>query len=355
MKISVKPGITVTILAIIALWLLWPGRVSAHTGFGMVVDRQGRVVFLDSGRSHVWRIESGGQLTALATDKHADPLVLDAEGNLFVEHLNETLWKIAPDGRVTEVSVPKRRSGARVGSLDELLAIDRQGNFYFSGGNEFYQDAWQIRKMTLAGETTVLAGSLPGHTDGRGGEARFAHLRSAAWGPDGALYVTDEHSVRRVSMDGTVVTLAGGATPGFADRPGPTARFERVLGLSLDAQGNDFVVDTDNFRLRKISPDGHVSTILQTQPPWKPAGVAVAGDMIYVLELKLIPLPVVSHWFTTHRVRQIKADGTITTLATVGGSGGIISFGAAGVLLFATWRFWRRRRRRKAAGQGQPV
>jgi sugar lactone lactonase YvrE len=345
-----RPMIPIFVIILACIFL--PRTVSAHTGFGIVVDRQGRVVFLDSTRNQVWRIDANGKLTSLAADKHGNTLVPDADGDLFVEHFNASLWKITPEGSVSEVKIPGRKQYG-MGSLHELLAVDREGNFYFSGTNDFYSGAPGIVRMTPAGEITTLAGGIIGHADGQGDHARFTDLRAAAWGPDGALYVTDRQSVRRVSLDGTVTTLAGDAAPGFVDGPGQTARFERLLGLAFDPTGSLLVVDTDNFRVRKISPDGHVSTVRQTQRPWKPAGVAVAGDVIYVLELRFIPLPLVQHWFTTHRVRQITPDGTITTLVTVGGGGGILLTGVLGVVVLAAWQWRRRRRRRKAAEQGR--
>jgi hypothetical protein len=152
-----------------------------------------------------------------------------------------------------------------------------------------------------------------------------------------------------------VTTVAGSVAPGFADGPGQTARFERVLGVALDAEGNVFVADTDNFRVRRISPDGHVSTVIQTRLPWKPAGVAVMGSTVYVLERQFMPMPViVQEWFTTHRVRQIGPDGTIATVVMVGGGGGILLTGVLAALVLAAWWWWRRRRR-KAAGQGQTL
>lgn len=343
MKISVRPKITLATPAIIVLWLLWPGSALAHAGFGIVADRHGKVIFLDNVRGRVWAIDGRGDLIPFATGKHGENLVADADGNFFVEDFNQSLWKITPDSSIVQVPVPGQPPGG-VGWLDELLAVDRDGNFYFSGGNEFRQGYWLIRKVTPAGEVTVLAGSVQGHLDGKGREARFTHLRSAAWGPDGSLYVSDEHSVRRVSPDGTVSTLAGDVTPGFADGPGHTARFERVLGLALDARGTVFVVDTDNLRVRKISPDGPVSTVIQVSLPWKPAGIAVAGDQLYVLEFKLAP-PMITHWFTTHRVRKPALDGTVVTLATVGGGGEYLLSGALIVLVVGGWALCRRRRK----------
>jgi hypothetical protein len=334
----------------------------AHTGFGMTVDRQGRVIFLDSSRAKVWRIELDGQLTALASGIHADNLAQDFEGNLYAQNVNQTLWKIAPDGSVTQVQLPARAAEAgRVGSLDELLAVDRGGNFYVSNGNEFYRRSPQLLKITPLGEVIPLVGGEPGHTDGRGSEARFSHIRSAAWGPDGALYVTDGPRVRRITLDGQVTTIAGALQPSPADTPtalenGPWVRranptaFGRLLGIAVDEQGNVLVVDSDNFRVCRISRGGALTTIHRTRLPLKPAGVTVSGENVYVMDLRFVPMPWrMVTWFDTHRIRRISSDGRATTIATVGGGGGYVVGAVFAGIVLAAWRLRRRRRQRRAA------
>lgn len=344
-------------LTLSALCAVFAQDAAAHTGFGMAVDRQGRAIFLDSVRSKVWRIEPDGRLTTLATEKHADNLAQDSDGNLYVQHANQTLWKIASDGSVTQVRMPANAAAAgQVGSLDELLAMDRDGNFYVRSGNEFYGRSPQILKITPRGETLLLAGSSPGHADGRGDEARFSHVRSAAWGPDGALYVADGMTVRRVTLDGQVTTLAGAFRADAQDAPtalenGPWLKtenpvgFNRLLGIAVDAYGNVFVVDSDNFRVCRIAPGGQVTTIHEIRLPWKPTGVAVSGDIVYVMDRMFIPLPVGTQgWFDTHRVRRIAPDGSVVTVATVGGGGGYIVAALLAGLVVGTWRLRARRK-----------
>jgi sugar lactone lactonase YvrE len=344
------------VLLFLAQCAWFPGLAEAHIGFGAVVDRQGRVVFLDSGASRVWRIETDGRLTVLAEGKHADNLVTDAAGNLYVESFNQELWKIAPGGGTTRVDVPRWRSDVNVGSLDELIAIDGEGNLYLSGQNEFYEGPPQIRKVAPGGEATILAGGAAGHADGKGEQARFGHLRAAAWGGDGALFVTDENCVRRVAPDGTVTTVAGNQEAGFVDGPAAGARFQRVLGLCVDAAGNIFVADHENARLRKITPGGEVLTVLVADEPWKPIGVAEREGVVYVVEARAGIGMALSmfDWRDTRRVRRIAADGGVTTVASVGGGFGGVVFlaGAGAVLVFVVW-MWRRRRRRVAIGAAE--
>jgi hypothetical protein len=81
--------------------------------------------------------------------------------------------------------------------------------------------------------------------------------------------------------------------------------------------------------------------------------IALCGDEIYVLELKFVPVPIVTNWFTTHRVRKVSPEGTVVTLVTVGGGGGYLLSGMGASLMLGVWTLWRRRRRRKAQKERQ--
>jgi hypothetical protein len=321
-------------------WLLLamsaqPAR--AHVGFGMAVDREGRVVFLDSLRSRVCRIERDGSSSVLAEGKHGNGLVRDGHGNLYVQHANQSLWRIAPDGSASEVAMPARNAApGRVGALDECVAVDDEGNLYASAGNEFYQRSPQLLRIAPSGEVTLVAGGEPGFADGRGGEARFGHISSAAWGPDGALYVADAGRVRRVTLEGEVTTLAGADQAGVGPGPSaiergpwlrgdPPAGFGRLFGVAADERGVVYVADADNFRVCRIASDGSVSTAHRTRGRWKPVGVAIARDGLYVMERMFVPLPgILQGWFETHRVVRVASDGRVERLASLGGGGGYV-------------------------------
>ena len=123
----------------------------------------------------------------------------------------------------------------------------------------------RILKRAPDGRLTVFAGSgTVGHADGVGNEATFSSAIRIATTPDRELVVADtgNNIVRRVSKDGIVTTIAGRAgIPGSSDGSGRNARFKEPKGIAVDDRGFIYVADTGNQMLRRITPDGRVSTL----------------------------------------------------------------------------------------------
>lgn len=109
----------------------------------------------------------------------------------------------------------------------------------------------------------TLAGLPPGSSDGQGAAARFNSPVGVAVAPDGAIYVADSfnNTIRRVTPDGTVSTIAGLAGEfGFVDGTSDAARFNGPTGIAVDAAGNLYVADLLNNAVRKVTPAGVVTT-----------------------------------------------------------------------------------------------
>jgi sugar lactone lactonase YvrE len=166
---------------------------------------------------------------------------------------------------------------------------------------------------------TLLAGD--GHIgwrDGPTAEARFADPYGVALDPHGLIYVADAGAgdrIRVIHPDGGVQTLAGGQR-GFADGAGAAARFDTPSSVALDAVGDLYIADTGNHAIRKMTPDGHVTTLAGTgQPGWRdgtgsvaqfngPVGIAIdAAGRVLVADTY------------NDRIRAIAPDGNVTTLA----------------------------------------
>lgn len=121
-----------------------------------------------------------------------------------------------------------------------------------------------IRRVSADGDVTTIAGDgTPGHKDGVGTAAKFFMPIGIAVDRSGNLYVADEgnNMIRKITAAGVVSTLAGDTAGGFRDAAGKAARFISPIGIAVDGDGNVYVGDWGNHRIRKISPTGVVTTI----------------------------------------------------------------------------------------------
>ncbi|WP_413626463.1 gluconolaconase [Luteibacter sp. Lutesp34] len=185
------------------------------------------------------------------------------------------------------------------------LAIDAAGVLYVADtGND------AIRRVDTQGTVTTIAGGHGrGDRDGAGRDASFNGPLGVAVNDRGDIYVADtyNHRIRRIDASGTVTTLAG-STPGFQDGPAAQARFDTPCSLALGPDGSVWVADTRNRAIRRIAPDGTVSTIAQSAdedydaPLRRPLGIAADADAVYVTEA--------SHG----QVLRYGYDGTLKTI-----------------------------------------
>lgn len=196
-------------------------------------------------------------------------ITLDAAGTIyFSDTYNHTIRKIAPGGAVTTIAGGAGQQGNVDGAAaqarfryPEGIAIDARNNLYVVDNTND-----TIRKITPTGVVGTFAGQArtPGAADGVGSAARFNAPVGAVFDPAGNLVVSDSsnHTIRRITPDGTVTTIAGLAgTPGSADGPASLARFNFPWGLAYDHAGNLYIADYGNDVIRKMTPDGNVSTI----------------------------------------------------------------------------------------------
>ena len=180
--------------------------------------------------------------------------------------------------------------------------------------------------VSLAG----LAGDH-GYRDGRGDEARFGWRAETAMGMtvdhDGSVIVADfrNHAIRRILPDGTVTTIAGGNGQGTLDGPAETARFNGPSDVAVDWQGSIYVAECWGHRIRKISPEGVVTTVAGTDQPHEggwlsrdgraeqalfvgPCGIAFATDGdLYIAEQT--------------RILRLSPSGWVSTIVGEGGQG----------------------------------
>jgi DNA-binding beta-propeller fold protein YncE len=146
------------------------------------------------------------------------------------------------------------------------IAIDSKGNVIItdSGASN------RIRRITPQGNVETLAGSDEGYADGNALQAKFNTPSGIAIDYDDNIIIADtsNNRIRKLDKKGEVTTIAGSGIAGYKDGAAAEAMFDAPIGVAIDEQGNLFVADTYNDRIRKIAKDGQVTTI---------AGSSIAG------------------------------------------------------------------------------
>ncbi len=195
--------------------------------------------------------------------------VVDRLGNVFVtERNNSVIRRIDATGAVSTFAGTAGAAGATDGigraalfNQPAGIAIDVADNLYVADiGNS------TVRRITPTGVVSTLAGAAGKYAtvDGIGSEARFQNPSGVAVDARGNVYVVDfgSNTIRKISPSAVVSTLAGSPNvAGAADGSGATARFREPTGIAVDAIGNVYVADSANSTIRRITPDGNVSTI----------------------------------------------------------------------------------------------
>jgi sugar lactone lactonase YvrE len=193
------------------------------------------------------------------------------------------------------------------------LAMDRSGNLYVADGNG------TVRRITRAGTVSTIAGSpnATGFVDAVGSAARFGGLHGIVVDSHGNLFVTDNpnHAVRRIAPDGTVTTFVGNGRPGSADGRGSAAQLNFPHDLTIDAQDNLYVADVANHLIRKITPDA-VMTTVSGRALQRGDNDGRGTQALFNFPSSMAIDPAGKVWVGGNGViRSIDTDGTVTTVA----------------------------------------
>lgn len=258
-------------------------------------------------------------------------IAVDTAGNLYVaDAYNHRIRKVSPTGATTTLAGTGVRgfadgtSGAAVKfDYPYGVTVDRNGNIYVADASNN-----RIRKVAPTGATTTLAGNgnsgWVDHTDPI--QVKFYYPYGVAVDAIGSVYVTDQgnHRIRKVTSTGTTTTLAGNGNTGWVDHTDPSqVKFNYPYGVALDAGGNVYIADANNHRIRKVSPAGATTT-------WTGNGIAGYEDNTNGLNAKFryptgITIGLNGDIYVAdqdnHRIRKITATGAVSTVAGNGTAG----------------------------------
>jgi len=269
----------------------------------LAVDSGGNLFIADDYNYLIRKVDAQGIINKVAQGN--GPITVDSSGNLYYFLQDGTLERLAPGGSISNVATVPGAGGVAVDSAGNVfvssfgrvyaldasgamrliagcacygdgvpvtwataislvgLARDASGNVYFSDlGNH------TVRRIAPDGTVTLVAGTGDPGFSGDGGPARQARLSSPsglALDNAGNLYIADRGNsrIREVTADGTIQTVAGSGLAGFYGDGGPAnaARIALPDGVAVDSQGNIYITDTANHRIRKVTPDGLIQTI----------------------------------------------------------------------------------------------
>jgi sulfatase modifying factor 1 len=290
-----------TILLFLSAAHCWP-----HPGSGIVADREGNVYFTDTGAG-IWKIDPQGRVT-----QH--------QGSAFhwmtIDHENrhaEGRWPQFVERSTTIERVEKNPT--LLNSSDFPITVAPDGAFYYPEFNP----GGPLRIYKIAGERSERSTFTTLRTGADGKELQW--LNGIAAGSDGAIYFTENAALRKISPRGELSTIAQNISvadcqriDGAGEHLGPMLR-----GLDIAGDGTIYVAASACRALLKITPAGAVTNLLRIDPPWSPTGVAVSGEVIYVLEYLHNNGHDRREW--TPRVRKISANGTSSIIAQIERSG----------------------------------
>jgi sugar lactone lactonase YvrE len=302
------------------------------------MDALGNLYIADAGNRSIRKITPAGVVTTFVDGSNGQlgsprGVVVDNIGTLYVtDYTGHVIYRVTSAGVVSKLAgtapVPGSTDGTTAIALfngPSALAIDSAGNLYVA------DTASNTVRKIASGNVTTLAGQAgrSSSVDGKGSAARFEDPYAVAVDTSGNVYVADatDHSIRKITADGTVTTFAGrSGTFGSSDGTGTAALFKTPQGIATDSLGNVYVADTGNATVRKITSAGVVSTIAGTAgTPGNldatgaaarfnsPFGIAVDGvGNVYVVDSNL------------NTVRKITPAGVVTTLAGAANQTGLV-------------------------------
>jgi len=312
------------------------------------IDREGRLVIADGLNHIVARIDSNGELTVIAGNglpgfsgdggdarqaslNGPQGMAFDSTGNLYIADTgNYRVRRLTPAGVISTVAGNgfSKHSGdggaaTSAGFFPLRLAVDRSDAILIAD-----PISYRVRKVGANGVISTIAGTGELVFSGEGKPALEASLAPSGIhvDGDGRILIADElnYRVYRIGTDGILTTVAGIGQSGFSGDDGPAvaAKIEGISSLTTDANGNIALADMNNFRVRRITPAGIISTIAgggATAVSTAPVP-ALSSDIGFPRSIAIDPL---GRLYIANEQKQfvlsLSADGTL--ISRIAGNG----------------------------------
>jgi NHL repeat len=255
-------------------------------------------------------------------------------GYLIADFSNHRVRRVSPAGIITTVAGTGTAGFSGDNGPASMAQLNSPSGVATTGDGGFLivdQGSQRVRRVSPAGIITTVAGNGSGGFSGDGGpatEAQLSEPEAVAVTADGGFLIADSfnHRVRRVSPAGIISTVAGDGDPGFSGDGGPAtmAQLQTPQGVAATADGGFLIADRDNFRVRRVSPTGTITTVAGngTVGTSGDGGPAVAAGLTGAIDVAvtadggfLLAEPL------GNVVRRVSPTGTITTVAGNGSAG----------------------------------
>ena len=256
-------------------------------------------------------------------------MAVDGAGNLYIaDQYNNRIRRVDSTGTITTIAGTEERGFGGDGGpatqaplfLPTGVAVDGEGNLYIAD-----QYNHRIRRVDSTGTITTIAGTGERRFGGDGGPAIRAQLDApsgVAVDGEGNLYIADasNHRIRKVDSIGTITTIAGTGEQGFGGNGGPASQAHLFFptGVAVDGAGNLYIADVGNHRIRKVDSTGTITTFAGTGErgfggPGGPAVQAQLDAPSGVAVDEAGNLYIADH--NNNSIRRVDSTGTITTIA----------------------------------------
>lgn len=317
-----------------------------NTPLGIAVDSAGRVFISDSGNHRIRMVDTNGVITAFAGTGTVGfsgdngpaaaaqlwvpgSLAFDPSGALVVVDGGNRLRRIA-EGTINTLAGGVDGQPADSGpAASSPLGLIQSVRFLPDGSYFFVSNDFKIRKVDVQGQIAVYAGNQSNIGDAGPANSAFLHMsevegRKLVRDREGNIYIADQHNlrVRRISLDGTIATVAGSGVEGSGGDGYPALQTAiNPVAVAINPAGELYFVEY--ARIRKVLPNGVISTVAGTGIPGY-SGDGGAATSAQISASSAIAFDALGNlYFGTldNRIRRVTPGGIISTFAGTGASG----------------------------------